>query len=74
MEACFWVGVKNSGRWNPPFQDRDKLLPLLLRSLTAASQNVTPQPVYAPSEDAQLVDVAGNGVVLVVTGYDLAKQ
>ena len=47
--------------------------PLLPRGLTAASQNVSPQTIYASSEDAQLADVAGNGVVLVVTGYDLAE-
>jgi hypothetical protein len=57
----------HTGRWNPPFQDWGKLLPLLPRALAATNQNVPPQSVYASSEGAQLVDVAGNCVVLVVT-------
>jgi hypothetical protein len=41
--------------------------------LTSASQNVPPEPIDAIPEDAQLVDVAGNSMVLVVAGYDLVE-
>jgi hypothetical protein len=41
--------------------------------LTAANQNVPPEPIDAIPEDAQLVDVAGNSMVLVVAGYDLVE-
>jgi hypothetical protein len=49
------------------------LHPLLPRGLTAANQNSPPQPIDAIPEDAQLIDVAGNSMVLVVAGYDLAE-
>ena len=55
------------------FEDRSKLLPLLPRGLAAANQNAPPEPIDAIPEDAQLVDVAGNSMVLVVAGYDLAE-
>jgi hypothetical protein len=41
--------------------------------LTATNQNVPPQPIHALSEGAQLIDVAGNGVVLVIAVHDLPK-
>jgi hypothetical protein len=34
--------------------------------LAATNQNVPPEPVNALSEDAQLIDVPGNSIVLVV--------
>jgi hypothetical protein len=48
----------------PLFQDRDEFLPLLPRGLTAANQNTVPPSIDAPSEDAQLIDVAGNNMVV----------
>ena len=61
------------GRWYPPFQYRTKfshffLAVRLRRTRTFRHSRLTRLP-----EDAQLVDVAGNGMVLVVTGYDLVK-
>jgi hypothetical protein len=43
-----------------------KLRPLLPRSLAATSQNISPEPINALSEDAQLIDFSWNRVVLVV--------
>ena len=65
--------MQNSGRWYPPFQDRGKLLPLLPRGLTAANEDVAPQTIDAMSEDTQLVDVAGDSMVLVVAGDNTPK-
>jgi hypothetical protein len=65
--------VQDPGRWYPPFEDRSKLLPLLLRALTATNQYVTPQSIDAFSEDAQLIDVARDSVILVVAGDHLPK-
>src|ERR1019366_3869130 len=66
VKASIRIWVQDSGWWYPPFEDRSKLLPLLPRALTAANQYVTPQSIDAISEDAQLIDVAGDGMVLVV--------
>src|ERR1039458_977878 len=68
VKASIRIWVQDSGWWYPPFEDRSKLLPLLPRALTAANQYVTPQSIDAISEDAQLIDVAGDGMVLVVAG------
>ena len=65
--------MQNAGWWYPPFQERSKLLPLLPRALTAAYQYVTPQFIDASSEDAQLIDVAGDSMVLVVAGDNTPK-
>ena len=71
--ACIAIGVEDSGWWYPPFQDRGKFRPLLLRALTATNKNVSPQSVYAVSEGTQLVEVAGDSMVLVVAGNNLPK-
>ena len=65
--------MQEAGWWYPFFKDRGKLLPLLPRGLAAANQNAVPQSIDASSEDAQLIDVAGNSMVLVVAGYDLVE-
>jgi hypothetical protein len=41
--------------------------------LTAANQNVPPEPIHALSEGSQLIDIPGNSMVLVVAGDDLPK-
>ena len=41
--------------------------------LTASYQNETPQSIDAFTEEAQLIDVAGHGMVLVVAGDHTAK-
>jgi hypothetical protein len=68
VEASFRIGVQDPGRWYPPFEDRGKFLPLLPRGLTATNEDVAPQSIDAISEDAQLIDVAGDSMVLVVAG------
>src|ERR1035438_5557407 len=73
VKACVGIGVQNAGWWYPPFQERSKLLPLLPRALTASYQYVTPQFIDASSEDAQLIDVAGDSMVLVVAGDNTPK-
>jgi hypothetical protein len=41
--------------------------------LTAAKQNVPPEPIHALSEGSQLIDIPGNSMVLVVAGDHLPK-
>ena len=59
--------------WYPPVEERSQCLPLLPRALAATNQNVPPEPIDALSEDAQLIDIAGNSMVLVVAGDHLPK-
>src|ERR1035438_7678423 len=73
VKAGIGIGMQDSGWWYPSFQDRGKLLPLLPRRLTAANKDVTPESVNAVSEDTQLVDVAGDSMVLVVAGDNTPK-
>ena len=65
--------MQYAGWWYPPVEDRSKLLPLLPRALTATNQYVTPQSIDASLEDAQLIDVAGDGMILVVAGDHAPK-
>src|ERR1700756_1178450 len=67
------VRVQNTGCWDPPVEDRSKLLPLLPRALTATNQYVSPQSIDTVAEKAQLIDIAGNSVVLVVAGDNTPK-
>jgi hypothetical protein len=73
VKAGVGIRVKNAGWWYPPFQDRSKLLPLLPGALTTTDHYVTPQSIDATSEDAQLIDVAGDSTVLVVAGDDTSE-
>src|ERR1700677_3585780 len=73
VKACFRIRVQDAGRWYPPFQDPRKFLPLLPRGLTAANQNAMPQSIDASSEDAQLIDVTGHIMVLVIADDHLPK-
>ncbi len=65
--------MQNAGRWYPPVEDRSELLPLLPRALAATNQNGMPQSIDASLEEAQLIDVAGHSVVLVVAGDHTPK-
>src|SRR5260370_34415189 len=67
------IRVQNAGCWYPPVEDRSELLPLLPRALTTTYQYVTPQSIDASLEDAQLIDVAGDSMVLVVAGDHTPK-
>ena len=73
VEACIGVRMQDSRVWDPSFEDGNKLLPPFAGALTAAGQNASPQSVDASSEGAQLTDVSGNGVLLVVAVDDLPK-
>ena len=73
VKAGVGVRVQNAGCWYPPFEDRSELLPLLPRALAATNQYVSPQSVHASLEEAQLIDVAGDSMVLVVTGDNTPK-
>ena len=65
--------MKDSGWWYPPFQDRGEFLPLLPRGLAAANEDVMPQSIDAMSEGTQLIEVAGDSVVLIVAGDNTPK-
>src|ERR1035438_4757564 len=65
--------IQDGGWRYPPFQDRGEFLPLLPRGLAAANEDVTPQSIDAMSEGAQLIEVAGDSMVLVVAGDNLPK-
>jgi hypothetical protein len=73
VEASIGVGMQDSGRWYPSVEDWRIFRPLLSRGLTATNQNAPPQSMKAMHEGGQLVDVAGNSMVLVVTRYDLPQ-
>ena len=65
--------MQNGGWRYPPVQDRGKFLPLLSRGLAAANEDVAPQSIDAMSEGTQLIEVAGDSMVLVVAGDNLPK-
>ena len=73
VKACFRIRMQNGGWRYPLFQDRGEFLPLLPRGLAAANEDVTPQSIYAMPEDTQLIEVAGDSMVLVVAGNNLSK-
>ena len=65
--------MQNAGWWYPLVEDRSELLPLLLGALAATNQNGMPQPIDASLEEAQLIDVARDSMVLVVAGDHTPK-
>ena len=65
--------MQDSGCWYPPVEDRSELLPLLPPALTATNHYIAPQSIDASSEEAQLIDVAGDSMVLVVAGDHTPK-
>src|SRR6202046_3504835 len=73
VEAGVGIGMQDSGYGYPPVEDRSQRLPLLLCALAATNQNVSPEPIYALSEGAQLTDIPGNSMVLVVASDHLPK-
>ena len=73
VKAGIGVRVQNAGWWYPPVEDRSELLPLLPRALTATDQYVVPQSIDASLEEAQLIDVARDSMVLVVPGDHTPK-
>src|ERR1017187_1753168 len=73
VKAGVGIRVQNPGCWYPPVEDRGELLPLLPGALTASNQYVMPQSIDAFAEEAQLIDVAGHRMVLVVAGDHTPK-
>ena len=73
VKAGVGVRVQDSGCWYPLVEDRGELLPLLPGALTASNQYVMPQSIDAFAEEAQLIDVAGHRMVLVVAGDHTPK-
>src|ERR1019366_1792508 len=73
VKARVGIRVQDAGWWYPPVEDRSELLPLLPRALTTAYQYVSPQPIDASLEEAQLIDIAGDSMVLVVAGDHTPK-
>src|ERR1035441_2468535 len=73
VKAGVGVRVQDSGCWYPLVEDRGELLPLLPGALTATNQYVMPQSIDAFAEEAQLIDVAGDSMVLVVAGDNTPK-
>ena len=65
--------MQDSGYGYPPVEDRSQRLPPPFGALTATNQNVSPEPIYALSEGAQLTDISGNSMVLVVASDHLPK-
>ena len=57
----------------PPFEQRSESLPPFAGTLAAACEYLIPQPVDALPEGAQLSDVSGHRMVLVVAVDDLPK-
>ena len=65
--------MQDSGYGYPPVEDRSQGLPLPLCALAATNQNVPPEPIDALPEGAQLTDIPGNSMVLVVASDHLPK-
>src|ERR1700752_4354246 len=73
VEAGMRVGMQDSGYGYPPVEDRSQGLPPPLCALAATNQDVPPEPIDALSEGAQLIDIPGNSMVLVVASAPLPK-
>src|SRR5664279_3002952 len=73
VKAGVGIRVQNAGWWYPPVEDWSKLLPLLPRALTTTYQYISPQSIDTSLEEAQLIDVTGDSMVLVVAGNHAPK-
>src|SRR5271169_476070 len=73
VEASLRIRVQDFRAWYPPFEQRSESLPPFAGTLTAACEYLIPQPVDALPEGAQLPDISGHRVVLVVAVDDLPK-
>ena len=65
--------MQNAGLGNPPGQDGGEATPSHFGALTAADENVPPQPTDATTENAQLRRVARNSMVLVEAQHHPSK-
>ena len=73
VEASLRIRVQDARVRDPPIEEGNEAFPPHISALAAAYQDVMPQSVNALSEEAQLVDVPGNGVVLVIPSDDLPE-
>ena len=73
VEADIRIRVQDLRARYPPFEEGTKSLPPFAGALTAACQSLVPQSVDALPEGAQLPDIAGRCVVLVVAVDDFPK-
>src|SRR5579862_8296083 len=73
VEAGLRVRVQDFRAWYPPFEQRSEALPPFAGALAAAREYLEPQPINTLPEGAQLSQISGHGVVLVITGDDLPK-
>ena len=65
--------MQNSGKWNPAFQQQIEPLPGSLSALAATIENCSPQPAQSMPEGTELIQIARDGMVLVITLDDLPK-
>ena len=65
--------MQDSGDGYPPIENRSQRFPPLLGALAATDENIPPESVDALSEGAQLTDIPGNSMVLVVASDHLPK-
>src|SRR5664280_2225849 len=73
VEARLRIRVQDFRARYPPFEQRNKSLPPVAGTLTAACEYLIPQSVDALPEGAQLPKISGHSVVLVVAVDDLPK-
>src|ERR1017187_3828456 len=73
VEASLRIRVQDFRARYPPFEQRNESLPPFAGTLTAACDYLIPQPVDALPEGAQLPEISGHRVVLVVAVDDLPK-
>ena len=59
--------MQNSRERNPSLQQRIEPLPRPFASLTATVQDSSPQPTQAMPKGTELISIARNSMVLVVT-------
>ena len=63
--------MQNSWSWKPSGVDREVPIPRY-SALAATAENEPPQSPHSLPEDTQPVDVSRDGMVAVITGYDLS--
>jgi hypothetical protein len=57
----------------PPIENRSQGFPPQLGALAAMDENIPPEQIDALSEGAELIDIPGNSMVLVVASDHLPK-
>ena len=65
--------MQDSGYGYPPVENRSQGFPPHLGALAATNENIPPEPIDALSEGAELIDIPGNSMVLVVASDHLPE-